>query len=203
MNEELCKVYVIDDDQSVRQSISLLLRSAGWQVETFGSAEKFLELEEYHNEGCIILDIFMDGRTGLELQEEIREKFPNLPIIYITGLGDIPMSVQALKKGAVNFLQKPVDDLVLLTAVDEALNISKALCLEDQETNRVRSLLNLLTPREYQVFRHLITGKLNKQIAGDLNIAEHTVKLHRGNITKKLGVKSMAELVRLAQKMNL
>jgi FixJ family two-component response regulator len=203
MNQASCKTYIIDDDLSVRRSISLLIRAAGYIAESFASAEEFLELEDYRGEGCIILDIFMEGRTGLELQENIREKFPNLPIIYITGQGDIPMSVQALKKGAINFLQKPVDDLVLLTAVNEALYISKAMCLEDQETNRVRSLLNLLTPREYQVFRHLITGKLNKQIAGDLNIAEHTVKLHRGNITKKMGVKSMAELVKLAQKINL
>jgi len=195
-------MFIIDDDLSVRRSISLLLKSAGYNTESFGSADEFIELENHDGEGCIILDIFMEGRTGLELQEEIRQKFPALPIIYITGQGDIPMSVQALRKGAVNFLQKPVEDHVLLEAVNEALQLSHEIFIEIRETKRIKYLLNTLTNRESQVFRLLITGKLNKQIAGDLNIAEHTVKLHRGNITKKLGVKSVAELVKLAQKIN-
>lgn len=202
MNQAASKMFIIDDDLSVRRSISLLLKSAGYNTESFGSADEFIELENHDGEGCIILDIFMEGRTGLELQEEIRQKFPALPIIYITGQGDIPMSVQALRKGAVNFLQKPVEDHVLLEAVNEALQLSHEIFIEIRETKRIKYLLNTLTNRESQVFRLLITGKLNKQIAGDLNIAEHTVKLHRGNITKKLGVKSVAELVKLAQKIN-
>jgi FixJ family two-component response regulator len=203
MSQENCKVFVIDDDRSVRRSISLLLISAGYKVDTFASAEVFLNLEEYTGTGCIILDIFMDGRSGLELQEDLVKKFENLPIIYITGQGSIPMSVRALKKGAVNFLQKPVDDRILLQAIEEALNVSRQLFSEKQEENHIRLLVNSFTPREYMVFRLLITGLLNKQIAAELKITEHTVKLHRGKITEKLGVKSVAEMVKLAQRINL
>jgi FixJ family two-component response regulator len=203
MNRQATKVFIIDDDLSVRRSISLLLKSAGFLVETFENAEEFLCLDEYGGEGCIILDIFLEGKTGLELQEAINHKFKNQPIIYITGQGDIPMSVQALKKGAVNFLQKPVDDSALLDAVDEAISLSRAMIREERETALGRSLIESLTPRELQVFRYLVTGMLNKQIAAELNIAEHTVKLHRGKITEKLGVKSIAEMVRLAEKIHL
>jgi FixJ family two-component response regulator len=203
MKKASFKIYIVDDDPAVRRSLSLLLRSCEFPVESFASAEELLAMEDYAGEGCIILDIFMDGRSGLELQEEINRKFACLPIIFLTGRGDIPMSVQALKKGAVNFLQKPVEDHILLEAVNEALHLSREISIEIRETNRIKSLFNTLTNREIQVLRHLVTGKLNKQIAGDLNIAEHTVKLHRGNITKKLGVKSIAELVKLAQKINL
>jgi FixJ family two-component response regulator len=203
MGKENCKVFIVDDDPSVRKGLSLLLMSASYPVESFGSAEEFLELEEYTGAGCILLDIFMEGRTGLELQAEIKKKFAFLPIIYITGQGDIPMSVRALKKGAINFLQKPIDDLVLLQAVEEALSLSRSIFRENQESNHLKSLLNTLTPRENEVFRYILTGMLNKQIAAELNIAEHTVKLHRGKITQKLGVKSVAELVMLAQKLNM
>jgi FixJ family two-component response regulator len=203
MINDSCKIFIIDDDDRVRQSLSLLLRSAGYPVESCGSAEKLLEFENYTGEGCIILDIFMDGRSGLELQEEIHQKFIQLPIIYITGLGDIPMSVQAMKKGAINFLQKPVNDLELIKAVEEAVALSQRQIAEHRETDKTKLLLDSLTAREYQVYRLIITGMLNKQIAYELNIAEHTVKIHRGRITEKLGVKSVAELVTLAQKLNL
>jgi FixJ family two-component response regulator len=205
MNKASCIVYIVDDDPSVRRSLSLLLMSDGYQVASIGSAEELLELEleDYTGEGCIILDIFMDGKSGLELQEEINQKFNRLPIIYISGQGDIPMSVQAMKKGAVNFLEKPVNDLELLNAVEEAIVISRREHTEQQETEKVKKLLNSLTAREYEIYCLLITGMLNKQIAGKLNITEHTVKLHRGKITEKLGVKSVAELVKLAQKINL
>lgn len=203
MGKENCKVFVIDDDRSVRRSISLLLKSAGYQVDAFDSAEEFLNRADHKGIGCIVLDIFLDGRSGLELQEDIINKFINLPIIYITGQGNIPMSVLALKKGAINFLQKPVDDQLLLNALEEALDKSQQLFTEQQEENRIRLLVDSLTPREYEVFRLIITGMLNKQIASELNIAEHTVKLHRGKITEKLGVKSVAEMVQFAQKLNL
>jgi len=198
-----CKVFIIDDDISVRRSISLLLRSAGYPAESYGSAEEFLQLEDYNGPGCIILDIFLEGRSGLELQEEIQDRFFQLPVIYITGQGDVPMSVQAMKKGAVNFLQKPVDDPVLIATVEEAINQSRDILKENQEFLECRMLLNTLTPREMEVFRLVIRGWLNKQIAAELNIAEHTVKLHRGKITEKLGVKSVAELVHIAEKLNL
>jgi two-component system, LuxR family, response regulator FixJ len=203
MNQVAGKVFIVDDDQSVRSSISLLLKSEGIPAESFGNAEEFLCREDYHGEGCIILDIFLEGRSGLELQEAIHSKFKNQPIIYITGQGDIAMSVKALKNGAINFLEKPVDDKVLLKAVSEALLVSQSLVGADRENTRVKSLVEILTPREFQVFRQLVSGKLNKQIAADLNIAEHTVKLHRGKITEKLQVKSTAELVRLAEKLHL
>jgi len=203
MINDSCKIFIADDDDRVRQSLSLLLRSAGYRVVSFGSAEKLLEFENYTGEGCIILDIFMDGRSGLELQEEFNQKFIHLPIIYITGLGDIPMSVQAMKKGAINFLQKPVNDHELIKAVEEAVAISQRQIAEHHETDKIELLFDSLTAREYQVYRLIITGILNKQIASELNIAEHTVKIHRGRITEKLGVKSVAELVNLAQKLNL
>lgn len=197
------EVFIIDDDPSVIRGISLLLRSSGYLVESFPAAEKFLEMEDYDAEGCIILDIFMEGRSGIELQEEIAKKFPNLPIIYLTGFGDIAMSVTALKKGAINFLQKPVDDTLLLQAVEEAIGLSCKMVLQRAEEKRTTKLYDSLTLRQRQIFQLLITGMLNKQIAGELNIAEHTVKLHRGKITEKLGVKSVAEMVHLAEKLKL
>jgi FixJ family two-component response regulator len=197
------KVFIVDDDDSVRRSLSLLLKSAGYQVESFAGAEDLIEYQGNNSPGCIILDIFLEGKSGLESQEDISRKFAHHPIIYLTGRGDIPMSVMAMKKGAVNFLQKPVDDLTLLSEVEEALNLSRTLFIEQEQTNHFKSLVDSLTPREVQIFRLLITGLLNKQIAAELNIAEHTVKLHRGKITEKLGLKSVAEMVHLAEKLKI
>ena len=193
----------MDDDESIRRSLSLLIRSAGYPVSDFRGAEEFLESGNFNGTGCILLDIFLDGKSGLELHEEISKKFSNLPIIYITGLGDVPMSVQALRKGAINFLQKPVDEQQLFNAIEEALRKSSEMVLEQNHILKIKSLLNKFTPREYEIFQLVLTGMLNKQIAAELNITEHTVKLHRGKITEKLGVKSVAEMVRLAQKINL
>ena len=203
MKDNDSRIFIIDDDEAIRRSISLLLNASGYATESFAGAEEFLETVDYSGAGCILLDIFLEGKTGLELQEEIKNKFQNLPIIYITGLGDIPMSVRALKKGAANFLEKPVDEQQLLDAVEEALSLSYQKVPEQKETSRIRSLISTLTPREYEIFRYLITGMLNKQIASKLNISEHTVKLHRGKITGKLGVKSVAEIVLMAKKLNL
>jgi FixJ family two-component response regulator len=200
MERDNTRIFLIDDDPSVRRSLSLLIRSAGYQVLSFESADEFLAMENFNGEGCIILDIFLDGKSGLDFQEDISRKFNCLPIIYITGQGDIPMSVQAMKKGALNFLQKPVNDEALLKGIEEAVAKSRQQVFDQSETTRLKSLFELLTPREYQIYQLLITGMLNKQIAAELNIAEHTVKLHRGKITEKLGVKSVAELVKLAQK---
>ena len=196
-------IFIIDDDESVRRSISLLLKSAGYLTETFEHAAGFLTMESYSGTGCILLDIFMDGESGLELQDIITKKYMSLPVIYITGYGDIPMTVQALKKGAINFLQKPLDDRKLFMAVDEALGISATIISSQNEKARLKSLIDTLTTREFEIFRNVITGMLNKQIAAKFDIAEHTVKLHRGRITAKLGLKSVAELVRLAEKLNI
>lgn len=203
MKPPVCKVFVIDDDASVRRGISLLMKSAGCLVESFSNAEEFLECNISPSAGCIILDIFMEGKSGLELQEDLVKKYPFLPIIYISGQGDIPMSVRAIRGGAINFLQKPVDDNDLLKAVEEAMLKSHSFLKQVREEDYYKSLFNTLTPRELQVFRQVVKGLLNKQIAAELNIAEHTVKLHRGKITDKLGVKSVAELVRIAEKLNI
>jgi FixJ family two-component response regulator len=194
------KIFVIDDDASVRRSLPLLLKASDYDVETFSSSEEFLNREQFNGTGCIILDINLEGISGLELQEELMNKQDSLPIVFITGKGGVPESVQALKKGAIDFLQKPFDDEQLLNAVEEALTKSHEIKKEFDQLKKLQDLLSNLTERELEVFKYVITGMLNKQIAYKLNIAEHTVKLHRGKITEKLGVKSVAELVRIAEK---
>jgi FixJ family two-component response regulator len=197
------KVFIIDDDQEIRQSMALLLKSAGYKTESFSGTEQFLETENHNGTGCILLDVFLGGKTGLELQAEIETKFECLPIIFITGQGNIPMSVEAMKKGAVNFLQKPIDDKELFTAIEEAIRRSNALVTKHNEIEKVKSLVNSLSAREYEIFRYVIAGILNKQIATELGIAEHTVKNHRLNITEKLGVKSVPEMIYIAEKLNI
>jgi FixJ family two-component response regulator len=194
------KIFIVDDDISVRRGISLLLNSAGYSVEAFENIRDLLQTENINLPGCILLDIFLGEESGLELHDAIRNKFKNIPIIFVTGHGDIPMSVQALKKGAINFLQKPVDDKLLLTAVDEAIKNSHDLLDIQKEKDECKALIDSLTPRELQILRFVIKGKLNKQIASELNIAEHTVKLHRGRITEKLGVKSVPEMIYIARR---
>lgn len=196
-------VFVIDDDREILQGISLLLNSAGYETESFNNIKQFLERENYYGTGCILLDVFLGDKTGLELQEQIGNKFENIPIIFISGQGNIPMSVEGMKKGALNFLQKPIDDKELLKAIEEALERSKTLLTRYSEIQKYKTLINSLTEREYEIFRYIITGKLNKQIAADLGIAEHTIKNHRLKISEKLGVKSVAEMVYLAEKLNI
>ncbi len=203
MYKQKAKVFIIDDDEAIRQSLSLLLQSAGYDTESFPGTEQFLETENHKNAGCILLDIFLGGKTGLELQADIESKFESLPIIFITGQGNIPMSVEAMKKGAINFLQKPIDDKELFFAIDEALNRSNALLMRQNEIEKFKSQVSSLTAREYEIFRYVITGTLNKQIAAELGIAEHTVKNHRLNITEKLRVKSVPEMVNIADKLNI
>jgi len=193
-----CKIFIVDDDISVRQGISLLLKSAGYCVEAFENIRDLMQAEEINMPGCILLDIFLGKESGLELQDAVSNKFKNIPIIYITGHGDIPMSVQSIKKGAINFLQKPVDDNLLISAVDEALKKSHELLNLQREKDECKALIDSLTPRELEILKFVIKGMLNKQIASELNIAEHTVKLHRGRITEKLGVKSVPEMIFIA-----
>jgi len=203
MKQQTHRIFIIDDDEPVRRSISLLLKSAGYKAESFQGAAEFLEAVNYPGIGCILLDVFLEGESGLDLHDKIQTRFPNLPIIYISGKGDIPMSVVALRKGALNFLEKPIDDSQLFQAVEEALAFSSNLVNELTESMRLQASLAALTPREIEVFRHLITGMLNKQIASKLNITEHTVKIHRGKITSKLGLKSVAEMVLMAERLRL
>ena len=203
MNKKDSKIFLVDDDEEIRQSISLLLKSTGYEVEAFASTDKFLEKENYKGAGCILLDVFLEGKTGLELQAEIETKFECLPIIFISGQGNIPMSVEAMKKGAFNFLQKPIDEKELFKAIEEAFERSNALITKQNDINRFKALINALTAREYEIFCYVITGALNKQIAAELGIAEHTIKNHRLKITEKLGVKSVAEMIYIADKLNI
>jgi FixJ family two-component response regulator len=193
-------VFVIDDDPSLRKSLSRLLRSAGHAVETFASAEEFLAREHFDGIGCIILDVQMPGLSGMDLQVELSKAETSMPIVFITGHGDIPMSVEAMRKGAVHFLTKPFDGNDLLRAIGEAIQKDRKAKAERAEIHDLRNRLSLLTPREYEILRYVITGMLNKQIAFQLNIAEKTVKIHRGRVMEKLRVDSVAELVRLVEK---
>jgi len=193
-------VFIIDDDASIRKSLSRLLRSADYTVETFPSAEEFLRREHFDGIGCLLLDVQMPGLSGTDLQEELSRAAYSMPIIFITGHGNIPMSVQAMKKGAVNFLAKPFDDEELLQGVREALEKDRKAKAGRAEVHDALRCIEQLTPREQEVLRYVITGMLNKQIALKLGIAEKTVKVHRGRVMEKLGVDSVAELVRLAEK---
>ena len=194
-------VFVVDDDPSIRESLSLLLSSAGYSVNTFASAKEFLE-SEHSTSGpaCLVLDVKMPGLSGLDLQKELKSRNYFLPIIFITGHGDIPMSVQAMKKGAVDFLPKPFDDGDLLDAVKEALLKDSQIRSGLNEQKHILQRMDALTTREHEVLTYLITGMLNKQIAFELNISERTVKAHRKQVLDKMGVDSIAELVRLTEK---
>jgi FixJ family two-component response regulator len=197
------KIFLIDDDKEIRAGISLLLKSAGYNIESFKSVDELLEYSDYSGPGCILLDVFLGEESGLEMQSKLEINFENLPIIFITGQGNIPMSVEAMKKGAINFLQKPIDDKELLKAIEEALTRSDERIKKRNEIEKFKSLVNSLTSREYEIFRYVITGMLNKQIAAELGIAEHTVKNHRLNITEKLGVKSVVEMIYIAEKLSI
>jgi RNA polymerase sigma factor (sigma-70 family) len=192
-------VFVIDDDPSVLKSLSRLLKSCGFDAETFASAEEFLGRPHYDGVGCIVLDVRMPGLSGMDLQEELNRADCSMPIIFITGHGNIPMSVQAIKKGAVEFLTKPFNDEQLLQAVREAIEKDREAKEKHAQVGDIRRRIDTLTPREHEIFRHVITGMLNKQIALKLDISEKTVKVHRGRIMEKLCVDSVADLVRLAE----
>jgi FixJ family two-component response regulator len=200
MTEVKPTVFVIDDDASVRKSLSRLLGSLGFDAETFASAEQFLKRDHYDGVGCIVLDVRMPGLSGMDLQEELNKADYHMPIIFITGHGDIPMSVEAMKKGAVDFLTKPFDDEELLEAVRKAIEKDRKSRADSIEVQGIRRRMERLTPREREIVRYVITGMLNKQIALKLDIAEKTIKVHRGRIMEKLCVDSVAELVRLAEK---
>ena len=200
MNNEVPTIFIIDDDLSVRRSLSLFLMSAGYNVEVYSSAEEYLERETYSEAGCLILDVNLEGKSGLELQEILVKRDLSLPIIFITGKGSIRMSVHALKRGAINFLEKPFSRDELLKSVSEALLLSSNINTEKEEIRSARRLIESLTPREYEVCRYLLSGMLNKQIAYELGISVSTVKIHRHSISEKLGVKSIQEIIRISDK---
>ena len=196
-------IFVIDDDASVRKSLSRLLRSAGYTTETFASAEEFLGREHYTGIGCLLLDVQMPGLSGLGLQEELNKADYHMPIVFITGHGDIAMSVEAMKKGAIDFLTKPFHDKDLLQVIEKAIEKDTYARAEYDEILDIRRRIERLTLRENEILGYIITGMLNKQIAFELGIAEKTVKVHRGRILEKLCVGSVAELVRLTEKVGL
>jgi FixJ family two-component response regulator len=192
-------VYVVDDDPSVCRALARLLRTARWSVETFPSADAFLNQTIPARPACLVLDIQLPGLSGLDLQQALARAQRDVPIIFLTGHGDVPTSVRAMKAGAVDLLQKPVDDEVLLDCVRRALEKSQASLLERRKHALLQGHLDTLTPRERDVLLQVITGKLNKQIAGDLGIAEKTVKVHRGRVMQKMEAGSVADLVRMVQ----
>jgi FixJ family two-component response regulator len=193
-------IFIIDDDASMRRALSYLLQSAGYKVETYSSAEKFLRRENYDGVGCIILDVRMPGLSGMDLQEKLMRSDYRMPIIFLTGHGELSMGVQAMKKGAIDFLTKPCDDEQLLGAVHSAIEKDMQARGNYKEKQEIRRRIELLTPRENEILRYVIAGMLNKQIAAKLGIAEPTVKIHRGRIMQKLCAESVAGLVRLAGK---
>jgi FixJ family two-component response regulator len=193
-------VFVVDDDASVRKSVARLLRAEGYAPETFGSAEEFLQNALHEEGGCIILDVRMPGKSGLQLQEELSNLSSSLPVIFITGHGSLPMGVKAMKKGAIDFLSKPFDDGQLLVAVGAAIEKKRKAMTDRAERDAVQGKVNLLTRREREILHYVITGMPNRAIAFSLGIAEQTVKIHRSHIMEKLGAHSVAELVRFADK---
>ena len=193
-------VFAIDDDASVRKGLARLLRSAGYKSEIFESASDFLARRSHSGPSCVIVDVQMPGINGMDLQETLIQHRRAEQLVFITGHGDIPMCAQAMKAGAVDFLRKPFRGDELLQSVQNALVRSAEQRRRSTEKNEARRLLDLLTPREFEVMQYVITGMLNKQIAGELGTAEKTVKVHRGRMMQKLGITSVAELVRLAQK---
>lgn len=192
-------VCIIDDDASVRRSLQRLLFANGFRVETFADAQSYLAHGSDAPCGCIILDVRMPGIDGLELQARLEETRPRAPIVFLTGHGDIPMSVRAVKAGAADFLIKPVDEAVLLAAVNNAVALHRQRLGETEVIEAIRQRIASLTPREREVMRCVITGAANKQIAGDLGIAEKTVKIHRSRVMKKLDVSSVAALLLACQ----
>ena len=193
-------VFAIDDDPSVRKGLTRLLRSAGYKSEIFESALDFLEREQHAGPACVIVDVRMPGLNGMDLQETLGQHRREEQLIFITGHGDISMCAQAMKAGAVDFLTKPFRDDELLQCVEHALIRSAEQRQRSAERNEARRLLDLLTPREFEVMQLVITGMLNKQVAGELGTAEKTVKVHRARMMQKLRVTSVAELVRLVEK---
>jgi FixJ family two-component response regulator len=196
-------VYVVDDDSAIRRSLARLLHSVGLSSETFPSAKDFLEHEIPLRPMCLVLDIRLPGPSGLDLQEALVRSGRDLPIVFITGFGDVPTTVRAMKGGAIDFLQKPFNDQDLLDCVQRALAHSRAKLAERTEREQLQLRLAMLTPREREVLLQVITGKLNKQIAGDLGIAEKTIKVHRGRVMQKMQAQSVADLVRMVEKLQL
>lgn len=196
-------IYIVEDDSSFRKSMERLLRAAGYTVAASESADDFLKRTSIRRPSCLLLDVQLPGIDGLDLQQKLAERGSSLPIIFMTGYGSIPMSVQAMKKGAVDFLPKPFEAKDLLAAILRALERDIQNRKKEIHVHKIKSLVDSLTPKEREVLRWVIAGKLNKQIALAMGITEHTVKVHRSRIMEKTRVSSVAELVRLVEKVNI
>lgn len=191
-------VYVVDDDVSVRESLELLIRFAGWQPALFDSARAFLDQPAALVPSCLVLDVNLPDLNGLDLQRSVAGERPAMPIIFITGYGDVPLTVRAMKAGAVEFLTKPFDDDTLLRAIAEALAYSRVALQQQERLRTLRAAYASLTPRERDVLRMVVAGRLNKQVAADLGISEITVKAHRGRAMRKMKARSLPDLVKMA-----
>src|SRR5262244_1788866 len=192
-------IFIVDDDISVRESLELLIQHEGWQPKTFESAQSFLDCPRAVVPSCLVLDVSLPGLDGLELQKRVAVERADMPIIFITGYGDVPKTVQAMKRGAVEFLTKPFDDDVLLAAIKQALERSRLALAHETEMQELRDCYASLTPRERQVMALVVSGLLNKQVGGELGISEITVKAHRGQVMQKMKANSVADLVKVAE----
>jgi FixJ family two-component response regulator len=196
-------IAIVDDDPSVRRGLERLIRSAGWKAETFASAQEFLARPGAEAPSCLVLDLQLPGLSGLDLQKRMAEVGLETPIVFLTGHGNIPASVQAMKAGAVEFLTKPVDEEHLLKAIQEAFERDRRSRQQHADMRELRDRYESLTAREQEVMQQVISGLLNKQIAGELRIIEDTVKFHRGHIMRKMRADSLADLVRMAEKLGI